>query len=126
MLPLRDENPHPPGFKPYMTIFLIIANVAVFFYEVAFTGQFIDFTNSRAAELFYDWGTVPTCITGATSFVQGGFRIDCPDMPYVSLISSMIDSKIFYLAIFCFNVVSKYPQKQHVTTQVHNSTMQKH
>jgi len=34
MLPLRDENPHPPGFKPKVTIALIIANVIVFFLEV--------------------------------------------------------------------------------------------
>jgi membrane associated rhomboid family serine protease len=116
MLPLRDENPHPPGFKPYMTIFLIIANVAVFFYEVAFTGQFIDFTNSRAAVLFYDWATVPTCITGATSFVQGGVRIDCPDMPYVSLISSMflhggimhLGGNMLFLWIFGDNIEAKY------------------
>ena len=40
MLPLRDENPHPPGFKPKVTIALIIVNVIVFFLEVLYTGQF--------------------------------------------------------------------------------------
>ena len=40
MLPLRDENPHPPGFKPKVTIALIIANVIVFFLEVLYTVQF--------------------------------------------------------------------------------------
>ncbi len=122
MLPLRDENPHPPGFKPHMTIFLIIANVAVFFYEVAFTGQFIDFTNSRAAVLFYDWATVPTCITGATSFVQGGIRIDCPDMPYVSLISSMflhggimhLGGNMLFLWIFGDNIEAKYGKAKYL------------
>jgi len=91
MFPLRDENPHPPGFKPKLTILLIIINVAVFFYEVAFTGQFWEFSNVRAAELFFDWGAVPTCITGSSSFISlgGGQQIPCPDMPYVSLISSM-------------------------------------
>ncbi len=49
MFPLRDENPHPPGFKPKLTILLIIINVAVFFYEVAFTGPFWEFSNVRAA-----------------------------------------------------------------------------
>ena len=39
MFPLRDENPHPPGFKPKLTIAFIIVNVIVFFYEVAYTGQ---------------------------------------------------------------------------------------
>jgi len=37
MLPLKDENPHPPGFKPRLTIALIIVNVIVFFAEVAVT-----------------------------------------------------------------------------------------
>ena len=35
MFPLRDENPHPPGFKPTVTIALIIANAIVFFIEVS-------------------------------------------------------------------------------------------
>ena len=48
MIPLRDENPHPPGFKPKLTIALIVINVIVFFWEVAVTGQFFDFSNQRA------------------------------------------------------------------------------
>ncbi len=64
MFPLRDENPHPPGFKPKLTILLIIINVAVFLYEIAYTGQFWEFSNARAAQLFFEWGAVPTCITG--------------------------------------------------------------
>ena len=31
MLPLKDENPHPPGFKPRLTIALINPKVAAFF-----------------------------------------------------------------------------------------------
>ena len=54
MLPLRDENPHPPGFKPTVTYALIIVNVFVFFIEVAYTGQFIDFTNQNAFLFFHD------------------------------------------------------------------------
>ncbi|PJC50717.1 MAG: rhomboid family intramembrane serine protease, partial [Nitrosopumilales archaeon CG_4_9_14_0_2_um_filter_34_16] len=42
MLPLRDDNPHPPGFKPRVTHALIIVNVIVFFMEVVYTGQFFD------------------------------------------------------------------------------------
>ena len=41
MIPLKDENPHPPGFKPMMTIALIVANAIVFFIQVAATGQFL-------------------------------------------------------------------------------------
>jgi len=64
MLPLRDENPHPPGFKPKVTIALIIANVIVFLLQVLYTGQFFDFTNQNAFVMFYNWGAVPGFITG--------------------------------------------------------------
>jgi len=67
MLPLRDENPHPPGFKPKVTYALIIINVIVFFGEVVYTGQFIEFTNQNAFNLFYNWGAVPNCITGGST-----------------------------------------------------------
>jgi membrane associated rhomboid family serine protease len=43
MLPIGDENPHPPGFKPKLTYALIAVNVIIFFFEVAVTGQFFDF-----------------------------------------------------------------------------------
>ncbi len=42
MLPLRDENPHPPGFKPKVTYALIIVNEIVFLLQVIYTGQFFD------------------------------------------------------------------------------------
>ena len=63
MLPLRDENPHPPGFKPKLTIALIIMNVIVFGIEVAITGQFIEFSNREAMNMFLTWGAVPGCVT---------------------------------------------------------------
>ena len=64
MLPLRDENPHPPGFKPKLTIALIIINVIVFGIEVSITGQFIEFSNYEAMNMFLTWGAVPGCVTG--------------------------------------------------------------
>ncbi len=64
MFPLRDENPHPPGFKPKVTYALIIMNVVVFLMEVAYTGQFLDFRNENASVMFYNWGAVPVCVTG--------------------------------------------------------------
>ena len=57
MLPLRDENPHPPGFKPKLTIALIIINVIVFGIEVTITGQFIEFSNREAMNMFFDLGS---------------------------------------------------------------------
>ena len=49
MFPLRDENPHPPGFKPYVTYSLIAINVLVFFIEVVYTGQLIENTRTLIA-----------------------------------------------------------------------------
>ena len=57
MLPIRDENPHPPGFRPMVTYALIIINVIVFFIEVIYTGQLIDFTNENG-ELYATWAYI--------------------------------------------------------------------
>src|SRR3990172_7197001 len=95
MLPLRDENPHPTWFKPKLTILLIIINVIVFFFE---------------------WGAVPTCITGSSYITQPGIQIPCPDMPYVSLLSSMflhgglmhLGGNMLFLWIFGDNIEFKF------------------
>jgi len=116
MIPLRDENPHPPGFKPVLTIGLIIANVVVFFYEVAFTGQFFDFTNRNAAVMFYEWGAVPACINGASFVTNSGFQIPCPDMPYITLLTSTfmhggllhLGGNMLFLWIFGDNIELKF------------------
>jgi len=93
MLPLRDENPHPQGYKPTITYALIAINVIVFFIEVAYTGQFIEFTNNSAYNLLYHWGAIPNCVTGGTvsniDFGKGPLQVACPDAPYISLLSSI-------------------------------------
>ena len=89
MLPLRDENPHPPGFKPKLTIALIIINVIVFGIEVAITGQFIEFSNYEAMNMFLNWGAVPGCVTGQIDGINTGVEIiDCPAIPELTLITS--------------------------------------
>ena len=116
MFPLRDENPHPPGYRPKITIGLIIANAVVFFYEVAVTGQFFDFNNQHAARMFYEWGAVPACINGAGFISNGPLQISCPDMSYVSLLSSMFmhgglmhfGGNMLYLWIFGDNIELKF------------------
>ena len=118
MFPLRDENPHPPGFKPKLTILLIIINVTVFFYQIAVTGQFWEFSNTRAALMFFEWGAVPTCITGFSPFISlgGGQQIPCPDIPYVSLLSSIfmhgglmhLGGNMWFLWIFGDNIELKF------------------
>ncbi len=116
MFPLRDENPHPPGFKPKITIALIIINVVVFFYEVAVTGQFWEFSNQQAAILFFEWGAVPSCIVGSGFITQPGMQIPCSDMSYVSLLSSMflhgglmhLGGNMLFLWIFGDNIEAKF------------------
>ena len=97
MFPLRDENPHPPGFKPKLTIALIIANVIVFFYEVAYTGQILEFTNGAAAKLFYEWGAVPSCLVYGALPTQ--FPFNCPPTSQISLVTSLqgLETKRFFL-----------------------------
>ena len=114
MLPLRDDNPHPPGFKPKITIGLIILNVVIFLYEVAVTGQFWEFSNQQAALMFFEWGAVPSCVTGFSSVIQPG--ISCPDMSYVSLFSSIfmhgglmhLGGNMLFLWIFGDNIELKF------------------
>lgn len=120
MIPLKDENPHPPGFRPIMTILLIVANTIVFILEIAITGQFFDFTNTRAFEMFYSWGAVPNCITGATesliNFGRGPVAIECTDMQYMPLISSMFmhggllhfGGNMLFLWVFGDNIEQKF------------------
>lgn len=116
MLPIRDENPHPPGFKPKLTIALIIINVIVFFIQAFFTGQFFEFSNEKAALLFFEWGAVPTCITGSSFISLPGQQLPCPDMSYVSLISSMfmhggimhLGGNMLFLWIFGDNIELKF------------------
>jgi membrane associated rhomboid family serine protease len=120
MFPLRDENPNPPGFKPTVTYALIIANVIVFFIEVAFTGQFFDFTNQNAFEMFYNWGAVPNCITGSSfsliDFGAGPMEVMCPNTPYLSLVSSTfmhgglihLGGNLLFLWIFGDNIEQKF------------------
>ena len=116
MFPLKDENPHPPGFKPKLTILLILINVAVFGYEVAFTGQIWEFSNERAAQMFFEWGAVPACITGASSFTINGQIVFCPEMASVSLVSSIfmhgglmhLGGNMLFLWIFGDNIEQKF------------------
>ncbi|MFY9301314.1 MAG: rhomboid family intramembrane serine protease [Candidatus Nitrosotenuis sp.] len=116
MLPIRDENPKPPGYKPKVTIALIVINVIVFFFEVAITGQFFEFSNDRAAALFYDWGTVPACIMGERSITLQEFQVSCPGIPAVGLLSSIflhgglmhLAGNMLFLWIFGDNIELKF------------------
>ncbi len=120
MIPLKDENPHPPGFRPVMTISLIVANTAVFLFEVLATGQLFDFTNRSAFAMFYSWGAVPNCITGADasliSFGAGPVSIPCPDVQHLTLLSSIFmhggllhfGGNMLFLWVFGDNIEQKF------------------
>lgn len=122
MLPLRDENPHPPGFRPVVTYALIVINLAVFMMQVAFTGQFFDFVNQRAFEMFYGWGAVPNCITGGSYSVIEGFRIECPSSPLLTLVSSTfmhgglmhLGGNMLFLWIFGDNIEQRFGRIKYI------------
>lgn len=127
MLPLRDENPHPPGFKPHMTYALIVMNLVVFFIQVILTGQFFDFAmvdqsglHQNTINMYYDWGAVPYCITGGNSmninFGAGPLTLSCPSVSYFSLLSSIfmhggivhLGGNLLFLWIFGDNIEAKF------------------
>jgi len=117
MFPLKDENPHPPGFKPKLTIALIIINVIVFGIEVSVTGEFFDFTNRQAMNMFLNWGAVPGCVTGQISGINTGIDvITCPAFPELTLLSSTfmhggllhLGGNMLFLWIFGDNIELKF------------------
>ncbi|MFM8658418.1 MAG: rhomboid family intramembrane serine protease [Candidatus Nitrosotenuis sp.] len=116
MIPLRDENPKPAGYKPKMTLALIAANVIVFFFEVATTGQFFEFENQRAQDLFFNWGTVPACIAGERAFVFNNLEFSCPPESMITLLSSTflhggllhLGGNMLFLWIFGDNIELKF------------------
>ncbi len=116
MLPIRDENPKPAGYKPKMTIALIVANVIIFFIEVAITGQFFEFNNNRAAAFFFDWGAVPACVSGDRILNFQDVEISCPPEPMMTLLTSTflhggalhLGGNMLFLWIFGDNIELKF------------------
>jgi membrane associated rhomboid family serine protease len=117
MLPIKDENPHPPGFKPTLTYALIIINLIVFFFEVAATGQFFEFSNHQAMNLFLNWGAVPGCVTGEINGINTGAGIiSCPLYSPITLVTSVfmhggllhLGGNMLFLWIFGDNIEAKF------------------
>jgi membrane associated rhomboid family serine protease len=116
MLPIRDENPKPAGYKPKMTLALIAANVIIFFIEVAITGQFFEFGNDRAAAFFFDWGAVPACVSGDRVLNFQDVEISCPPEPMITLLTSTflhggalhLGGNMLFLWIFGDNIELKF------------------
>ena len=126
MLPIGDENPHPPGFKPKLTYALIAVNVIIFFFEVAATGQFIDFAMAdqngiypNTINMYLNWGTVPGCVTGQINAIQYtdlGIVVNCPAFPELTLLTSTfmhggllhLGGNMLFLWIFGDNIEAKF------------------
>ena len=108
MLPIRDENPKPPGYRPYVTYALILINVLVFFWEISVTQQIWEFTNKSAEEILLNYGTVPVVITNG--FVDHNYGV------IGSIFSSMflhagvihIGGNMIFLWIFGDNIEFKF------------------
>lgn len=126
MFPLKDENPHPIGFKPIVTYSLIFLNVVAFIYEILYIGQFFDFTNKNALELFYEFGTVPNCIIGSDVIKMNmnyqEMIIKCPDAQYFRLVTSMflhgglmhLGGNMLFLWIFGDNIELKFGKFKYI------------
>lgn len=108
MFPIKDENPKPLGYRPYITYALIAINILVFFWEISVTQQVWEFTNNNAGEMLLSYGTVPATITnGLTEHNYGVIS---------SIFSSMflhagvlhIGGNMLFLWIFGDNVEYKF------------------
>lgn len=108
MLPIRDENPKPPGYKPYVTYALIFINVAVFFWEIAVTHQFFDLNNRNAGELFLYYGTVPVVISNGLAAHHYGVIVNIFTSMFLHAGIIHIGGNLLFLYIFGDNIEYKF------------------
>ncbi|HSA98254.1 MAG TPA: rhomboid family intramembrane serine protease [Candidatus Nitrosotenuis sp.] len=114
MLPIRDENPKPPGYRPIVTYALIAINVVVFIGEILFTGQILEFTNQRAAIMITGLGTIPAEIVNG--LIDRDYGVIAP------LFSSMfvhagimhIGGNMLFLYIFGDNIEYKFGRAKYL------------
>jgi membrane associated rhomboid family serine protease len=114
MLPIRDENPKSPGYKPIVTYALIAINAVVFFGEIAYTGQILEFTNQRASIMIMELGTVPAEIV--SGLIDRDYGVIAP------LFSSMfvhagimhIGGNMLFLYIFGDNIEYKFGRAKYL------------
>lgn len=108
MLPLRDENPKPPGYKPIVTYALIAINVIIFFWEISVTGQFYEFTNKRAEEIFLNYGTVPSIVTNGLIDKNYGVISSIFSSTFLHAGILHIGGNMLFLYIFGDNIEYKF------------------
>lgn len=108
MLPIRDENPKPPGYKPYVTYGLIFINVIVFLWEIAVTQQFFEFTNSSAEAMLLNYGTVPSVISDGLVNHQYGVITNIFTSMFLHAGLIHIGGNMLFLYIFGDNIEYKF------------------
>lgn len=108
MLPIRDENPKPPGYKPYVTYALILINIIVFFWEIAVTQQFFEFTNRRAEAMLLDYGTIPSEISNGLADHRYGVITNIFTSMFLHAGVIHIGGNMLFLYIFGDNVEYKF------------------
>ncbi|MDE1726037.1 MAG: rhomboid family intramembrane serine protease [Thaumarchaeota archaeon] len=114
MLPIRDENPKPPGYKPYVTYALIAVNVLVFFWEIAVTHQFYEFTNSSAEEMLLNYGTVPAVISNGLAEHQYGVIATIFTSMFLHAGIIHIGGNMLFLYIFGDNIEYKFGRTKYL------------
>lgn len=114
MLPIRDENPKPPGYKPYVTYALIAVNVLVFFWEIAVTHQFYEFTNSSAEEMLLNYGTVPAVISNGLAEHQYGVIATIFTSMFLHAGIIHIGGNMLFLYIFGDNIEYKFGRAKYL------------
>lgn len=108
MLPLKDENPKPLGYKPYITYSLITLNVLAFLWEIAITHQWWEFTNKKAEYILLNYGTIPVVFT--QGLVDHNYGVIIPIFSSMFLHAGLIHigGNMLFLWIFGDNIEYKF------------------
>ena len=110
MIPLRDDNP--TVLWPLVTIALILANAAVFFYELSLDPRLLE-------SLIYQMGMVPAAVTGSfipgtggyftlvtSMFLHGGWMHVIGNMLYLWIFGNNIEDSIGHLRFILFYLIT--------------------
>ena len=107
MFPIRDHNPS--GRTPYVTLALIVINVAVFLL------YWLTLPNERAiGEFFYHWGLVPAFVTEGhdwhgiltSMFLHGGWMHLFGNMLFLYIFGDNLEDEMGHLPFLLFYLVS--------------------
>jgi len=110
LIPLRDDNP--TVLWPLVTIALILANAAVFFYELSLDPRLLE-------SLIYQMGMVPAAVTGSfipgtggyftlvtSMFLHGGWMHVIGNMLYLWIFGNNIEDSMGHLRFILFYLIT--------------------